>query len=250
MTTMQCPSCAKQLPTKQGTRIHHTKVHGEPLPNRTCQGCEIEFYDSKARRKYCTDCNPNAGKHNGNWHDAKEVASCKQCESTFNFYPSNKKGVYCPTCVEDSDEFLGEQYVKEADRVEVECNFCGSQMSVLESRIENGGGKFCSKRCLANWMSENRRGPNHHQWEGGTINYGRKWWAVRRQALCRDEYTCQRCGLTKDDLGCNPDVHHILRVRDFDNPQQAHTLDNVVSLCRNCHRNVEAGNVPVPTSLE
>jgi hypothetical protein len=28
----------------------------------------------------------------------------------------------------------------------------------------------------------------------------------------------------------------------------AHTLENVITLCRSCPRNVEAGNIPVPSS--
>nr|WP_240943039.1 HNH endonuclease [Haloferax alexandrinus] len=43
-------------------------------------------------------------------------------------------------------------------------------------------------------------------------------------------------------MGQNPDVHHLNRVRDFDDPSNAHTLSNVVSLCRSCHRLVESGD--------
>ncbi|WP_245799943.1 HNH endonuclease [Haladaptatus litoreus] len=97
--------------------------------------------------------------------------------------------------------------------------------------------------CYGYWLSENVVGENHHQWEGGTINYGRKWWRVRREALNRDEKTCQNCGADEAELGQAPDVHHRIRVRDFDVPQNAHYLDNVITLCRTCHRNVEEGNV-------
>ncbi|WP_321111798.1 HNH endonuclease [Halorussus salinisoli] len=68
---------------------------------------------------------------------------------------------------------------------------------------------------------------------------------MRREALERDEHTCQNCGRTRVDTGRNPDVHHIERVRDFDKPEEAHTLKNVITLRRRCHRNVEAGNVSV-----
>ncbi|WP_268105321.1 HNH endonuclease [Natronomonas gomsonensis] len=88
-------------------------------------------------------------------------------------------------------------------------------------------------------MSENWRGENHHQWEGGTADYTGKWRSVRREALKRDDYECQRCGKTKEEMGRNPDVHHLIPVRSFDDPQDAHRLLNLVCLCRRCHAIVE-----------
>ena len=89
---MRCPTCEKMLPTRQGMRQHHTKVHGEPLPNRTCADCGTDFYHAKAQRTFCYDCNHNAGENNGNWRDAKETAECRLCGDAFEFYPSDKKG--------------------------------------------------------------------------------------------------------------------------------------------------------------
>lgn len=241
-----CPACSKELTTERGMRQHHTKVHGEPLPNRVCEGCGVEFYDPKAQRSYCDDCNPNAGEHNGNWKDRKEIATCRLCDDEFSFYPSEKKGVYCPECVAESGEFLGTPYVKDANRVETRCRYCGEPMTVLESERERGAGKYCSRECLGSWLSENVVGEDHHQWKGGTIEYGQGWWRIRRQALRRDDHTCQLCGISRTDLGQEPDVHHIRPVRTFDDPEDAHTLENVVCLCRRCHRLVEEGNAEIP----
>ena len=63
---MDCPTCGKSLNTERGMRQHHTKVHGDPLPNRTCEACGEEFYDPEARRTYCEDCYTEAGTQNGN----------------------------------------------------------------------------------------------------------------------------------------------------------------------------------------
>nr|WP_225741153.1 HNH endonuclease signature motif containing protein [Halorussus halophilus] len=229
-------------------RQHHTKVHGVPLPNRTCKGCGTDFYDPKARLEYCEDCNPNGGEHNGNWREAKETAECRICASAFEYYPSDKEGVYCPECVGSSPGLLPENPA-EKDRVAVECTHCDSELQVTPSRLSGRDrGIFCGLDCYGDWLSENVVGESHHQWEGGEIDYGQQWWRVRREALERDDYTCQNCGKSKSELGRNPDVHHIVRVRDFDKPEQAHVLDNVVSLCRSCHRNVEAGNESVSQS--
>lgn len=242
---MDCPTCGESFDSEQGMRIHHGHKHGEKLPNRTCKGCGTEFYDPKSRLKFCNDCNPNAGENNGNWNAAKERATCQICASEFSYYPSNKEGVYCSDCVESASGLLPENPATR-ERVSKACLHCSSQIEACPSRVaDRKRGLFCDLDCYGSWLSENVVGDDHHQWEGGTLDYGRKWWRVRREALKRDDYTCQNCGETPTELGQNPDVHHIERVRSFDQPQMAHSLGNVITLCRSCHRNAEAGNIEV-----
>jgi 5-methylcytosine-specific restriction endonuclease McrA len=233
-------------------RQHHTQVHGDPLPNRTCKGCETDFYDPKARKTFCEDCNPEAGKHNGNWRDAKEETTCERCGERFEYYPSDKKGVYCPECVAEADEFLGDHYaeVHDIDRIERTCDYCETEMTVLASERKYGIGRFCSRECLSEWMSENRSGKNHHNWLTGSRTYAGLWWEAREKALERDDYRCQNCGKSADEIGQNPDVHHITPLADFEDPQDAHRLENLIVLCRQCHAAVESGETPVPTRKE
>ncbi|MFB1064149.1 HNH endonuclease [Natrinema sp. H-ect4] len=248
---MDCPTCGKSLRTTQGMRQHHTKVHGDPLPNRTCSGCETEFYDPKAQRDYCESCNPNGGEHNGNWSNATETADCKRCGSTFSYYPSSKKGVYCSECVEAAEGLLPDNYAVKGDRITVRCQSCGNSLEVRPARVdEQKRGFFCTLDCYGDWLSENVVGPDHHQWEGGTIEYGRPWWRIRRRALERDGYTCQYCGAEKAELDRNPDVHHLQPVRSYDNPEDAHTMENVLTLCRSCHRRAEEGQIAVSPHAE
>lgn len=101
---------------------------------------------------------------------------------------------------------------------------------------------FCCNNCQYDWLSEEYTGDGHPNWvEGYPIdtNYSGNWWRIRRRALERDDSTCQKCGVTKEELGRNPSVHHIKPVETFDNTQNAHTLGNVVSLCPSCHREEE-----------
>ncbi len=248
---MECPTCGKSLRTEQGMRQHHTKVHGESLPNRTCKGCECEFYDPKARRSYCDDCNPNAGKHNGNWMDASETAACSTCGKSFSYYPSDKDGTYCSNCVDEANGLLPENPSQPGERVTATCHQCGTAFDVVPSRTKNRSrGVFCTRECYGDWLSDHVVGPDHHQWEGGPIEYGRSWWQVRRQALERDDYECQYCGDDHDEIGRNPDIHHRTPVREFDRPADAHTLANVIALCRRCHRLAEAGTIDVSTRTE
>jgi 5-methylcytosine-specific restriction endonuclease McrA len=83
-------------------------------------------------------------------------------------------------------------------------------------------------------------------WCGGKeIKYNGSWFEIRRQARERDNHTCQSCGITCDELGQEPDVHHIIPVRERDDSEQAHRLDNVICLCRECHQKVEAGDLEI-----
>lgn len=241
---MECPTCGKGFRTLSGMRQHHAKVHGVSLPNRECKGCGSRFYDPKARQKFCTDCNPNSGENNGNWKGAREEAECRVCGAEFEYYPSNKEGVYCSDCVQSADGLLPENPSTPIPRLEVDCLHCGSTQRVLPSRVSyQTRGFFCDRDCYGKWLSENVVGEDHHQWEGGSLTYGQRWWRTRRLALHRDKHRCQYCGLTAEELGQEPDVHHRTPVRSFDNPEDAHSLDNVVTLCRSCHRNVEEGTI-------
>lgn len=248
---MDCPTCGKSFGAVGGMRRHHTMVHGKSLPNRTCKGCKTEFYDSTAQRTFCDDCSPNAGKNNGNYSDAKERTTCKLCGSEFFYYPSDKNGVYCSECVSAAEGLLPENPSEKNKRVKTECPSGRTELQVLQSRLDRRTrGFFCNQTCHGEWLSENVVGEDHHQWEGGTIDYGQKWWQIRREALKRDGYTCRNCGKTIEELGRKPDVHHLKRVRDFEDPQDAHTLNNVITLCRSCHRNVEEGNIEGPCQTE
>ncbi|WP_224450177.1 HNH endonuclease [Haloprofundus salilacus] len=57
-----------------------------------------------------------------------------------------------------------------------------------------------------------------------------------------------RCGSTRDELDRKPDVHHIVPVRWFTNSgehqkEDAHFLENVISLCIRCHRKADFGKI-------
>lgn len=133
------------------------------------------------------------------------------------------------------------------DRIKIDCQWCVTTLKRLPSELESlERGPFCDLDCYGEWLSDNVVREDHHQWEGGALNYGSGWWKVRRAALDRDDYRCQQCGSDRQAIGRNPDVHHIKPVREFSDPEDAHKLDNVVSLCRSCHRLVESNQLTPP----
>lgn len=94
-----------------------------------------------------------------------------------------------------------------------------------------------SKQGSKNWMFK-RGGPANPHWKGGKIYYyGPSWNSQRNAARERDNYTCQYCGTTEDELGKQLDVHHIHKFRSFGlaRHEEANNLNNLICLCPNCH---------------
>jgi DEAD/DEAH box helicase domain-containing protein len=79
----------------------------------------------------------------------------------------------------------------------------------------------------------------------GPIDYGPNWPAQRDAARARDGYVCRQCGAPERPERQH-DVHHITPFREFgyrasvnDFYQPANRLENLLTLCPNCHRRVE-----------
>jgi 5-methylcytosine-specific restriction endonuclease McrA len=238
--------------------VHHGLVHDELLPNRECHQCG-DTYHSEYEKKYCSEeCLDAAvsfeGENHPNYSDAKEVSECEICNTEFEYYPSEKEGLYCSTCVEEENwrhrpDVSGRRNPRwNGGKRTLACSECGSPVERHPWNITSEH-VFCSKECQSEWLSEAFTGEGHPNWNGGVeADYGRGWNRVRKQALERDNYACVRCGASKEALGRNPDVHHIVPVRAFvETPAtteaDAHYLENVVSLCPACHRMVEFGGV-------
>jgi DEAD/DEAH box helicase domain-containing protein len=88
-------------------------------------------------------------------------------------------------------------------------------------------------------MARDDRGPN--------------WEEQRNRARARDGYRCRHCGVSERP-GRAHDVHHIAPFRTFGyvrgkNEQylEANRLENLVTLCRSCHRRVEVDRMVLGT---
>ncbi len=97
------------------------------------------------------------------------------------------------------------------------------------------------------WFSLNERTVDYLRdqglWSSEEIDYGPNWLKQRHLARERDDFTCQACGLSESNQ--QHDVHHRIPFRlcrDADGMisyRLANRLDNLVTLCRNCHRRAE-----------
>jgi endogenous inhibitor of DNA gyrase (YacG/DUF329 family) len=259
MPEKECPTCGEGFDSHRGLAVHHSHAHDEKLSNRECAQCGTAFH-CKHEKRYCSEgCRDEAvsyeGENNPNYNGGMTETTCEICGTSFEYYPSNKEGLYCSDCVE-SEEWRHKRDIKgernprwSGGKRELDCETCGE---TVERRPWNitGEATFCSDECQYEWLSEAFTGEGHPNWEGGdTGNYGKGWNRVRKQALERDGYECTHCGKSKEEIGRNPDVHHIVPVRVFAGAEEyekedAHFLDNVVSLCVDCHRKADFGAIP------
>ncbi|MDE3090749.1 MAG: DEAD/DEAH box helicase, partial [Chloroflexota bacterium] len=74
-------------------------------------------------------------------------------------------------------------------------------------------------------------------WTNDPNDYGANWQSVRDRVRARDHYRCQNCGAAEN--GRAHHVHHKIPFRSFASREQANQLDNLTTLCPNCHRRAE-----------
>ena len=74
-------------------------------------------------------------------------------------------------------------------------------------------------------------------WNNRPNNYGPNWEAQRQRARQRDGFRCQVCGTQESSRSHH--VHHRIPFRMFTSYLQANQLENLLTLCPECHRRVE-----------
>jgi len=213
-----------------------------------CGNCGEQF-EPRGREKYCSDECLREGRSQG----AKAQTECICCGESFEYYPYKKAGKYCPACYESDDvetvtRLTGSDNPRwNGGKRICRCEVCGERVERYPSQI--GETVLCSKACHSTWLSDEFSGEGHPNWDGGgNEDYGKGWRAVRQQALERDGYRCRVCERTHEEMGRNPDVHHITPVKSFiksddHTREDAHYIENVISLCISCHRKAEFGKI-------
>jgi DEAD/DEAH box helicase domain-containing protein len=83
-------------------------------------------------------------------------------------------------------------------------------------------------------------------WTNAPNDYGPSWPLIRDLVRKRDGYRCQLCGLPES--GRQHHVHHKVPFRTFISREQANQLNNLITLCPNCHRKAEM-NVKMRSGL-
>jgi len=157
---------------------------------------------------------------------------CEQCGKKFIASPSRRRGkhIFCSRKCKHKTQ-KGNQIPNRRNRVILTCEICGKEFNVIKYR--EGKAKYCSDKC----KRIAQKGSGNPNWRGGISPYyndDEDWQKIRKQALERDNYTCQICQSRR-----KLEVHHIIPYRLIGK----HELDNLVTLCEKCHNKFERDTV-------
>ena len=138
--------------------------------------------------------------------------------------------------------------MRREDNVQVRCRACGKRFSLPRWYAEMGVRLlFCGERCRKVWDGDRPHEPFHLTLRGRSRYRGGNWGIQAARARARDGYCCRVCGVTEEDLRRQLDVHHVVPVRMFGSASEANRLNNLISVCRPCHkREEEAGRADLP----
>lgn len=214
MGMVECPTCGREdFKSPKGMKQHHARTHGESVSYSVyeCDNCgsEVEKKDSAVTGNVFCD---------------------REC--FFEFDSERKSGP--------------EHRWYEGGPLEVECEWCGSVLERDRHEVEQRDAFFCDHACFAEWKasSENWAKENHPAWKGGGgVEYGADWEQIAESVRERDGHKCRACGMTQathqNKFGKSLHVHHVVPVREFTDPEDAHSLGNLVTACIPCHRKFE-----------
>lgn len=193
------------------------------------------------------------GAHIGLSHSGNPKVECNNCGNTFAKVRSKVEKHEKHFCSEDCRKtWLREEHNgsgKESPswsggKVETECSACGTTIYRFESEIFEDN--VCSDICFKKVHSEKISGESNPNWKDGERpEYGYAWEQIREQAIQRDSENCQICGKSREESkkenSRDLSVHHIEPLREFNEIENAHDMENLITVCVECHPKVEAG---------
>lgn len=175
------------------SRICYEKWQKDGGVTKACEWCGKEFYVGpyRAKKGLGRFCSPACygkwqsenmcGENSQNWNGGKVKKTCEICKKEFKVVPSREdEARYCSLACRgkwQSENRRGENSPVWKERIKKVCEQCGKEIYVLPRTVKKGWGQFCDRACQARWQSENARGENSQNWQGG-----------------RDKLICEQCG--------------------------------------------------------
>lgn len=241
---------------------------GRKLRPHVCENCGATFETRNARPRFCGKSCAATWQHA---QSEKITLACERCQTPFTIYPSESARRTRRFC---SEACYRAWRTEQSPREERHCAQCGKPFVVLLSWLTAQGeqnperwqfGRFCSIACVnASHVGVRRQAQRECVRCGGTFYplpgrpdqrfcsrrcvfayraehvirvhyYGPDWPTQKQLARERDNHTCQNCG--KQQQRPALDVHHMVRRGAFGSDYEtANALENLITLCRRCHR--------------
>ena len=232
----KCPECGFTSETWHGVKAHYGKVHdGSLKQSKKCEWCGDEFdvkpHQSKTKRFCSKSCHysqrrgfekptrqklkklyENEGLSLNRIADRLGVAGHQTVARWFDSYNLEYRGNAEANQKLNKERDDHDEIVKAAHKA-------------VREAVENG-----------EWHLQSSNPERNGYGEG---------WTEEKRELVREKYDrrCQSCGMSgKESLekfGLRLDVHHIRPWGQFDDPRKRNAVENLVPLCRSCHRKWE-----------
>lgn len=201
----------------------------------TCERCGKSFVpkDQSAahlRRNPPRYCSRQCGHPN---QYARQIVTCSVCGQEFqrkryHVAMSGERGQFCSfACYgrwqAQNTTGPANPFYNPARHETLTCDWCGQQFE-RPKWIRGGRLHFCNRDCFQSFAAEHFRRQR-------PVSYGKSWRRAKAQAMERDHHRCQDCGSDSQLV-----VHHLRAYKTYENGYDAHESDNLVTLCRACHR--------------
>lgn len=196
--------------------------HARKPKQSTCDICGQTFTQPRGyNNKTCgKECAVMAVSMATNQHVTR---TCKTCGNEYRTKQS-KKLLFCSRACSDKGRNASGQRAAPFHS----CKYCGEQ---FQAKVyENHTPEYCSMNCFNEYRRSNAFVP---------VYYGPDWNKQRLLRLSIDGYTCKHCGAPEGKR--HHDVHHLIPFKEFGPTRymEANSLDNLITLCRFCHRKAE-----------
>lgn len=173
---------------------------------KECPVCNTNFETKYKSKVYC----------NKKCSQKRHLKVCEICKNEFR--TGHKDTITCSKkCASEITKLVTK---------EEKCFNCGKIFSRSTNTFASNKKRyFCSSRCSNRIYS--KENPTRY---GGT--YKRR----RKEIIKRDDYKCTKCN-SKENL----EIHHIIPIINFEDPNDAHYDKNVITVCKKCHYKIERG---------
>lgn len=243
-----------QHPRYKGNVIicQYCKKEFESMPSRKQAFCSKECYSNhlhtskKVKIKICENCHNefNAKRNDTKCCSARcsyELTSIKRANKCKNIRKNNIP-LYDTLASQIEKYEQIRRDINNPDILNVKCAYCGiwfipkrkqvyTRISCINGEQDGSGMFYCNNNCknACPIFNQKKYTKNYKPMTSREIEP-----LIRQMAMERDEYKCQKCFKTINEIELH--AHHILSYNQ--NKILANDIDNVIILCKDCHREI------------